>query len=33
MVAAAVCAGSTATHGVMALVFDAVSATRTEPQR
>jgi hypothetical protein len=35
MVAAAVCAGGTATHGVMALrLFDeSVSATRTEPQR
>jgi hypothetical protein len=35
MVAAAVCAGGTAAHGVMALrLFDeSVSATRTEPQR
>ncbi|MFB7446341.1 hypothetical protein ACFC01_50330 [Streptomyces mirabilis] len=35
MVAAAVCAGGTAPHGVMALrLFDeSVSATQTEPQR
>jgi hypothetical protein len=35
LVAAAVCVGCTATHGVMALrLFDeSVSATRSEPQR